>query len=83
MQYWIWRLSTANLAGLAENDELPFGRMGDPNSLERGDAIYLLGNPHGKSWRVNTTPEKFTEARGDSLEFESNLIDPGHSEEHC
>lgn len=72
-------LSTANLAGLAKKDELPFDRMGDPKLLERGDAIYVLGNPHGKSWRVNTTPEHFTEAREDSLEFESNLIAPGHS----
>ncbi len=73
-------LSVSELGDLeAKSDELPFDRMGDPNSLRRGDLIYLLGNPHGKSWRVNTTPEQFIEARGDSLEFESNLIAPGHS----
>jgi alpha-tubulin suppressor-like RCC1 family protein len=72
-------LSVPDLAGLAGKDDLPFDRMGAPNSLQRGDDIYLLGNPHGKSWRVNTTPEKFAEIRGDSLEFESNLIAPGHS----
>jgi hypothetical protein len=73
-------LSVSDLTGLkTKGDELPFDRMGDPSSLQRGDAIYLLGNPHGKSWRVNTAPEKFIETRGDSLEFESNLVAPGHS----
>jgi len=60
-------------------EDLPFDRLGSPSSLQRGDDIYLLGYPGGRPWRVNTTPEKFAEARGDSLEFESNLITGGHS----
>jgi hypothetical protein len=60
-------------------DELPFDRLGDPKFLQRGDPLYLLGNPNGKSWRINTTPERFAEMRKESVEFESNLIAPGHS----
>ena len=60
-------------------DELPFDRLGDPKFSQRGDALYLLGNPHGKSWRVNTTPERVAETRREFVEFESTLIAPGHS----
>jgi len=54
-------------------------RMGDLARLERGDAIYLLGQPNGLPWRVNMTPERFIGFRGASMDFESNLLARGHS----
>jgi hypothetical protein len=58
---------------------LPFDRLGDPRVLERGDPIFLLGHPNGLPWRMNTVPERFTELRENSLDFESNLLAKGHS----
>jgi alpha-tubulin suppressor-like RCC1 family protein len=58
---------------------LPFDCLGSLNLLQRGDALYLLGNPGGRRWRINTTPEKYIETIKDSVEFESNLIAKGHS----
>lgn len=73
-------LSVSDVTWLQKKlDELPFDRLGDPKFLQRGDPLYLLGNPNGKSWRINTTPERFVEMRKESVEFESNLIAPGHS----
>jgi hypothetical protein len=59
--------------------ELPFDRASDPKALKRGDPIYLLGYPGGLPWRSHTTPERFSGMRESHLEFESNLIAPGHS----
>jgi alpha-tubulin suppressor-like RCC1 family protein/S1-C subfamily serine protease len=58
---------------------LPFDRLGDLDALGRGDPIYLLGHPNGLPWRINTIPERFIGRRGESLDFESNLLARGHS----
>jgi hypothetical protein len=76
-------LAVIAIAGLKDMaldpDTLPFDHLGDLGSLERGDAMFLLGHPNGLPWRVNTAPERFIEFRGDSMDFESNLIARGHS----
>jgi hypothetical protein len=59
--------------------DLPFDRMADLSSIRPGSQVYLLGNPKGKTWRINIQPELLAEVRGDLLEFESRLIDGGHS----
>jgi alpha-tubulin suppressor-like RCC1 family protein len=58
---------------------LPFDRLGDPQALNRGDPVFLIGHPNGLAWRMNTVPERFTERREQSLNFESNLLAKGHS----
>jgi hypothetical protein len=60
-------------------DGLPFDRLGDPDALRRGDALYLLGHPGGRPWRMNTSAERIVETRDHRLEFESNVIAVGHS----
>jgi S1-C subfamily serine protease len=78
LDYTVLRVS--GLKELKINPEdLPFDRLGSPDSLRRGDEIYLLGYPGGIPWRINTKRENFAGSRGDSLEFESNLITGGHS----
>jgi alpha-tubulin suppressor-like RCC1 family protein len=73
-------LSVTGLKNLAlDPAALPFDRLGDPQSLSRGDPLFLLGHPNGLPWRVNTVPERFIERREDFLDFESNLIAKGHS----
>lgn len=62
-----------------DSAQLPFDRLGDPRALERGDPLFLLGHPNGLPWRVNTVADHFIERRRDFLDFESNLIAPGHS----
>jgi S1-C subfamily serine protease len=58
---------------------IPFDRLGDLDALARGDPIWLLGQPNGLPWRINTSPEQFIGFRGESLDFESNLLARGHS----
>jgi hypothetical protein len=76
-------LAVLDVTGLKEltieASSLAFERLGNLNLLQPGDALYLLGNPGGIPWRVNTTPEKYIETRKGSLEFESNVIAKGHS----
>jgi len=67
-----------NHAGI-DLESFNFNLLGEPGYLRRGDPLFMLGHPLGKTWRVNTTAEKFSESRGDLLEFESNLIAVGHS----
>jgi hypothetical protein len=73
-------LSVSGLKDLASRYEgLPFDRLGDPDALRRGDALYLLGHPGGRPWRMNTSAERLVETRDHRLEFESNVIAVGHS----
>ena len=76
-------LAVVEVTGLqevaADAGALPFDHVGNLNLLQRGAALYLLGNPGGRPWRINTTPEKYLETRQNSLEFESNLIAKAHS----
>jgi alpha-tubulin suppressor-like RCC1 family protein len=73
-------LSVGNLkeAGISIQ-QLPFDQLGDAESLKRGDAVYSLGNPHGKAWSVNVTPDKVSQREGGLIYFESNFIREGHS----
>ena len=57
--------------------DLPFDRLADLPLLRRGSQVYMLGNPKGKTWRIDIQPELLAEVRVTS-EFESQLIDGGH-----
>ena len=73
-------LSVSGLKNISAGDvSLPLDRLGDPEALGRSDPIFLMGHPNGFPWRVNATPERFTRAREQMLEFESNLLAKGHS----
>lgn len=74
-------LSVTGLKGSEANvNALPFDRLGDPDSLKRGDLVFSLGNPRGVEWSVNKTPDPFLE-KGEAslLNFGSQFILPGHS----
>jgi alpha-tubulin suppressor-like RCC1 family protein len=73
-------LSVGNLkeAGISTR-QLSLDRLGDAESLKRGDPVYSLGNPHGKGWSVNVTPDRVSQREGDLVYFESNFIREGHS----
>jgi alpha-tubulin suppressor-like RCC1 family protein len=73
-------LSVANLKeAVISTQQLPLDRLGDAESLKRGDTVYSLGNPHGKAWSVNVTPDRVSQREGDLVYFESNFIREGHS----
>jgi alpha-tubulin suppressor-like RCC1 family protein/tetratricopeptide (TPR) repeat protein len=57
---------------------MPFGQVRlDP--LQKGEALYHLGNPGGRTWGSNVTPDLFLENRGPIEYFESSSIRPGVS----
>jgi len=58
---------------------LPFNELGDPSSLKRGDAVYMIGNPSGQQWRVNVTPDNVSSKSGNIISFETAFIRPGHA----
>jgi alpha-tubulin suppressor-like RCC1 family protein len=68
-----------NMQFWGDLQDLPFHYKADPSLLKRGSQVYMLGNPGGRSWRINIRPELLAQVRGDLLEFESNLITGGHS----
>lgn len=78
MDLAIIKVSRAKLR-VGEPLSLPFHRSSDPQVLKPGAGIYLLGHPRGQPWRSHTSPEKFARVDGSRLEFESNLLAPGHS----
>jgi S1-C subfamily serine protease len=57
---------------------MPFGQV-RRDSPEKGDALYHLGNPGGRTWGSNVTPDHFLEDRGPIEYFESSSIRPGVS----
>jgi alpha-tubulin suppressor-like RCC1 family protein len=73
-------LSVGNLkeAGIS-TQQLSLDQLGDAEVLKRGDPVYSLGNPHGKSWSINVTPDRVSQREGDLVYFESNFIREGHS----
>ena len=63
-------LDVTGLQALAvDAGALPFDRLGNLHLLQRGDALYLIGNAQERPWWINTTPEKYVETKKNSLEF--------------
>lgn len=60
-------------------DALPFDRLGDSNVLEREDAVYHVGFPLGRPWKVNVKPDWVSEKGRGLIKFESNSIGAGNS----
>ena len=72
-------LNVENVNNLHIPDVLRFDQLGDPSSLKPGDAVYLIGNPQGQSWRISVTPDNVLEKPGNLISFETTHIAPGHS----
>ncbi|WP_445082959.1 trypsin-like peptidase domain-containing protein [Candidatus Nitrotoga sp. 1052] len=49
------------------------------DALQEDDTIYMLGQPQGRHWRMNGSPERLKLTSGPLYEFESALLDAGHS----
>jgi S1-C subfamily serine protease len=61
-------------------DRIPFERLGAPEALKRGDPVYPLGNPGGRSWYSRVNPDAMSAAvTGDRLVFEAPFLARGHS----
>ncbi len=60
-------------------DKIPFQRLGAADGLKRGDEVFTIGQPRGRSWQVNVNPDRISANTGDNLTFESILIANGHS----
>jgi alpha-tubulin suppressor-like RCC1 family protein len=74
----VLRVGSLKEAGISIQ-QLRLDRLGNAESLKRGDPVYSLGNPHGKAWSVNVTPDRVSQREGDLVYFESNFIREGHS----
>jgi S1-C subfamily serine protease len=58
---------------------IPFDRMGAPASLARGDGVFALGHPQGRTWGTNVAPIPISAVSDSVLTFETTLVVPGHS----
>jgi alpha-tubulin suppressor-like RCC1 family protein/tetratricopeptide (TPR) repeat protein len=73
----VLRVSGINGLGL-DLYSMPFDRV-DRDPIDKGDEVYHLGNPGGRTWGSNVTADHFLEVRGPFAYFESSSIRPGVS----
>lgn len=78
LDWAVLKVENVDVTGLSP-DGLPFARLGEPSALQRGDRVFLIGNPTGHSWDVNVTPDGVTDNTPSSIFFESVHLEPGHS----
>ena len=78
LDWAVLKVENVDVAGLSP-DGLPFARLGEPSALQRGDRVFLIGNPTGHSWDVSVTPDSVTDNTASSIFFESVHLEPGHS----
>ncbi len=73
-------IAVLKVAGSGLDPEMvPYDRLADPKSIQRGDFVFPMGTPNGRPWAISLTPDRFAERREDWLYFESGFIAPGHS----
>jgi Trypsin-like peptidase domain/Regulator of chromosome condensation (RCC1) repeat len=60
-------------------DSLLFAALGDPARLEHEEGVRPLGYPRGNAWSTCLSPDSFDKLTGNTIEFESKCIQPGHS----
>ena len=58
-------------------ETFPAARMS--TEIRTGEGVYLFGQPGGKVWSGNRSPEKVQAARTTAIEVESNTVVPGLS----
>ena len=58
---------------------LPFDRLGRPETLKRGQAVFPVGYPTGVPWGMPVSPDRVAQIVGRDVTFESPFIRPGHS----
>lgn len=62
---------------IATLDTFPAARMS--TEIRAGEGVYLFGQPGGRVWSGNRSPEKVQAARTTEIEVESNTVVPGLS----
>lgn len=62
---------------IAALDAFPTARMS--TEIQTGEGVYLFGQPGGKVWSGNRSPEKVQAARTTEIEVESSTVVPGLS----
>nr|WP_245410287.1 serine protease [Falsochrobactrum shanghaiense] len=62
---------------IASLEVFPTARMS--SEIQAGEGVYLFGQPGGKVWSGNGSPEKVQASRTTELEVESNTVIPGLS----
>lgn len=62
---------------ITELDALPAARISD--EIAEGEGAYLFGQPQGRMWSGNTTPERVVETSTTSIEIGSDSVVPGMS----
>src|SRR5690606_30939598 len=62
---------------IATLDTFPAARMS--TEIRPGEGVYLFGQPGGKVWSGNRSPEKVQAARTTEIEVESSTVVPGLS----
>jgi alpha-tubulin suppressor-like RCC1 family protein len=76
-------LAVVSVRGLKGRDlastGIPYERLGDADSLERGDEVSMLGHPSGHAWEMALHPDRLSGTRADRLLFQSTFIASGHS----
>lgn len=76
-------LAVLSVAGLVKEGInvclLPFDRLGDVESLEKRDLVYLVGNPNGEAWQMQADADKISQIKGNEIVFQSSSISEGHS----
>ncbi len=60
-------------------EDLSFDVLGRSRSLQRGDAVFSIGQARGRSWWSNVEPDRVARNAGAALHFESKHIARGQS----
>jgi hypothetical protein len=61
-------------------EQIPFDRLGAPETLQKGAGVFPLGYARGRAWYSPVRPDTMTgPPAGDRLVFESSFIARGHS----
>jgi ankyrin repeat protein/S1-C subfamily serine protease len=58
---------------------LPIDRLGDNDTLKRGDGVYPVGYPGGAPWGMPVAPDRIAQMVGKRITFQSAFISSGHS----
>ena len=68
MDWAVLKVENVDQLGLPP-DGLSFSQLGEVGSLQRGDRVFLIGNPTGHPWHINVTPDGVTGKTSNSIFF--------------
>jgi alpha-tubulin suppressor-like RCC1 family protein len=58
---------------------LSLDRLGSPEGVSRGDAVFALGQPNGRKWGISAGADRISRYEANTLYYESSSIAPGYS----